>query len=309
MAVFLLLGMASVIGFFIFQSKPGQLSLNFKNEEINPNIVLSSSQDSDSDGLKNWEEELWNTNPNEPDTDKDGAPDGQEIKENRDPTLPWPNDKITPDQKLEVKNQSIENIGQELLKDILGKKLSQGELDPEPMAQELTEKIMQIPDIVRDLSDDKLRITTSEKVGKEPGRQYLKQVARAVERRIPPMTKLPDEATLLQRYVLDEDKNSLKVFAQWENEYRTIRKDLQEIAVPADWTDKHREMVQILWRLEETTRLLSQSDKQPAAIMKLTQSGVITQKRAEFLFQKMVSQRNEIGLMSEEAGVYLFSFF
>ena len=134
----MLLGMASVIGFFIFQSKPGQLSLNFKNEEINPNIVLSSSQDSDSDGLKNWEEELWNTNPNEPDTDKDGAPDGQEIKENRDPTLPWPNDKITPDQKLEVKNQSIENIGQELLKDILGKKLSQGELDPEPMAQERT---------------------------------------------------------------------------------------------------------------------------------------------------------------------------
>ena len=168
---------------------------------------------------------------------------------------------------------------------------------------------MQIPDIVRDLSDDKLRITTSEKVGKEPGRQYLKQVARAVERRIPQMTKLPDEATLLQRYVLDEDKNSLKVFAQWENEYRTIREDLQKVTVPADWTDKHREMVQILWRLEETTRLLSQSDKQPAAIMKLTQSGVITQKRAEFLFQKMVSQRNEIGLMSEEAGVYLFSFF
>ena len=41
--------------------------------------------DTDGDGLKNWEEALWHTDPNKSDTDGDGVPDGQEVKESRDP--------------------------------------------------------------------------------------------------------------------------------------------------------------------------------------------------------------------------------
>lgn len=35
-------------------------------------------EDSDGDGLKDWEESLWGTNPNNPDSDGNGVPDGQE---------------------------------------------------------------------------------------------------------------------------------------------------------------------------------------------------------------------------------------
>lgn len=41
--------------------------------------------DSDHDGLKNWEETLWGTDPNNPDTDGDGTPDGEEAEHNRNP--------------------------------------------------------------------------------------------------------------------------------------------------------------------------------------------------------------------------------
>lgn len=52
--------------------------------------------DDDSDGLKNWEEALWGTNPKNQDTDNDGAPDGAETREGRDPAKPGPNDRAIP---------------------------------------------------------------------------------------------------------------------------------------------------------------------------------------------------------------------
>lgn len=49
-------------------------------------------QDSDQDGLKDWEEVLFATNPHNPDTDGDGASDLEEVKTNRDPVKPGPDD-------------------------------------------------------------------------------------------------------------------------------------------------------------------------------------------------------------------------
>lgn len=48
--------------------------------------------DSDNDGLPDWEETLWHTDPKNPDTDGDGTKDGTEVSEGRDPTRPGPND-------------------------------------------------------------------------------------------------------------------------------------------------------------------------------------------------------------------------
>ncbi len=57
--------------------------------------------DSDHDGLPDWKETLYHTDPNNPDTDGDRTSDGQEVFEGRDPTKPntaskgaAPNDKL-----------------------------------------------------------------------------------------------------------------------------------------------------------------------------------------------------------------------
>lgn len=62
--------------------------------------IVSLEKDTDGDGLKDWEEALWKTDPNNPDTDGDGTPDGEEVREGRDPLKPGPDDKI----KIEYKN-------------------------------------------------------------------------------------------------------------------------------------------------------------------------------------------------------------
>ncbi|MFH1402071.1 MAG: hypothetical protein ABIG87_00410 [Patescibacteria group bacterium] len=51
-----------------------------------------TQQDADNDGLKDWEEILWKTDPNNPDTDGDGTNDNDEILAKRNPLVAGPND-------------------------------------------------------------------------------------------------------------------------------------------------------------------------------------------------------------------------
>ena len=77
-------------------------------------------KDSDSDGLKDWEEILWKTDMNNPDSDGDGTKDGEEINLGRDPLKPGPDDKFENAQNLkpEDKNKELtltQDIGRNFL--------------------------------------------------------------------------------------------------------------------------------------------------------------------------------------------------
>lgn len=73
-------------GYFVF----------FNKDEQSKTLAQLQAEgiDSDNDGLKDWEEALWQTDPNNPDTDGDGTPDGAEVSANRDPLRPGPNDQV-----------------------------------------------------------------------------------------------------------------------------------------------------------------------------------------------------------------------
>lgn len=51
--------------------------------------------DADNDGLKDWEELLWRTDPQNSDSDSDGTPDGEEIKAGRSPATHGPDDLLS----------------------------------------------------------------------------------------------------------------------------------------------------------------------------------------------------------------------
>lgn len=63
-----------------------------QGEELNRKAIATANVDGDKDGLKDWEEAIWRTNPEKADTDGDGAPDGSEVAQNRDPLKPAPDD-------------------------------------------------------------------------------------------------------------------------------------------------------------------------------------------------------------------------
>lgn len=76
------------------------------------------NKDTDGDGLKDWEEVLWKTDPNNPDTDGDGTPDGEEVREGRDPMIKGPNDKIITEIKQNNSTESP-NITDAFVKEIM----------------------------------------------------------------------------------------------------------------------------------------------------------------------------------------------
>jgi len=57
-------------------------------------IRKKSENDQDADGLLDWEEELWRTDPQNEDTDGDGTLDGVEVKRDRNPLVAGPADFI-----------------------------------------------------------------------------------------------------------------------------------------------------------------------------------------------------------------------
>ena len=54
-----------------------------------------AEKDSDGDGLLDWEEGLWRTDPKNADSDGDGMPDGEEVRNSRNPLVAGPEDTIT----------------------------------------------------------------------------------------------------------------------------------------------------------------------------------------------------------------------
>jgi len=85
-------------------SEKGKTLVVSDNTELNiQNIKDFKEVDTDKDGLPDWEEVLWKTDPKKSDTDGDGTPDGEEITLGRNPLVAntagvgkEPNDKIDP---------------------------------------------------------------------------------------------------------------------------------------------------------------------------------------------------------------------
>jgi len=88
---------------YVGNKKIETLVVSNENELIVQGIKDLKVIDTDKDGLTDWEEALWKTNPKNPDTDGDGTFDGEEITLGRNPLISntagsgkEPNDKIDP---------------------------------------------------------------------------------------------------------------------------------------------------------------------------------------------------------------------
>lgn len=113
------LALLIVLGLFVyrFYSEPTQSPGNLASVnavaggDVVGEIIAKnfSDRDSDEDGLRDWEETLWKTDPNNPDTDGDGTPDGEEVDTNRDPLKAGPDDSLTQEEAI-ARGGSTENL-------------------------------------------------------------------------------------------------------------------------------------------------------------------------------------------------------
>ena len=107
--VFVILG---GFGFALFKQlsqKPSpQIAGNNNQKEQGAALDASLTlKDTDQDGLKDWEEALWKTNPKNPDTDGDGTSDGEEVNSGRDPNKKGPDDLLPMQAKPDQSHEGI----------------------------------------------------------------------------------------------------------------------------------------------------------------------------------------------------------
>jgi hypothetical protein len=95
------IGTAVIVGGFLIASsvyimrenQPARVAeANIQFEEI----AVQSQTDTDGDGLFDWEEDVWKTDPAIADTDGDGTNDGEEIAFGRNPIVAGPLDDLPP---------------------------------------------------------------------------------------------------------------------------------------------------------------------------------------------------------------------
>jgi hypothetical protein len=86
---------------FISKIKAQTPIVDIQNVERSIDLLVSRSTpadfkntDSDTDGLPDWQEELYGSDPQKADTDGDGTNDGDEIKLERNPIVPGPKDPL-----------------------------------------------------------------------------------------------------------------------------------------------------------------------------------------------------------------------
>ncbi len=216
--------------------------------------------DSDKDGLKDWEEVLWKTDPHKADTDNDGTPDGQEVKDGRDPTMAGPNDKIkqeTIDKKISSSanadvtfdpNNLTDSAARDLFTKYMTVKQSGAPLSADlknamvegvmktATSKNLTMKIYSATDIhvIGDSSESALR-NYANTAGESMKKSYVSG---------------DSELTILSNTVSNNDNSQLEKLTPIIKGYKQSLKDLLAIPVPARLLSIHLQMINSISEVE-----------------------------------------------------------
>lgn len=90
LALFVVIGLGTLTAIAIKMRGGNEVlpDMRASSEQARAEQVAALTRDADADGLKDWEEHIFRTDPQNPDTDGDATPDGAEIQQNRDPLNP-----------------------------------------------------------------------------------------------------------------------------------------------------------------------------------------------------------------------------
>jgi Bacterial TSP3 repeat len=262
---FVLIAVVLVIASTIFVSKiKAQTPVaDIKSVEGDINLLVSrnistdfKTADSDGDGLPDWQEELYGSDPKKADTDGDGTNDGDEIKLDRDPTIHGPKDPLITRKDLintEVGSSTPGSVTDNASIELFSKYMmlkKQGALKPEDEAK-----------LVDDISK-KVTATASLKD------KYTLKDLTVVESTNQTITIYGDrvaQAALALYYEMDSYKNLqdaeylLKISAS----YKKYGDTLLGITVPTVTQDVHLVLVNYMYKTSTFFEVLSKADADP----------------------------------------------
>lgn len=256
MAVLIVLGLGFLAS---YKSNSGKDGTNYSGKfSYISSLFKSNDKDSDNDGLKDWEETLWKTDPKNSDTDGDGTPDGQEVNLGRDPLKPGPDDKLETPKLFSEENfyggtgglTKTDVLARDFLSQYLSAKaLRGGELDEstkENLINSLNSNVnLSISSRIHTLSDLKISSDNS----KEAIRNYGNQLGAIIKKYSEPAPEM--ELIVFKRAIESDDQTELKKLDKNINAYDSMTKEFVNLTVPSSAQEIHLNLVNSFSNIKE----------------------------------------------------------
>lgn len=260
----LLIVCSTIVGVVIYvntnlQKKPQVATTaenNYQAITVEKGFNENADIDSDNDGLKNWEEVMWNTDTENPDTDGDKTSDGEEVTQNRNPLKKGPNDKLSEQEKLAigtttiangfVKNSATDNFSKDFFENYLQAK-NDGTLiieGQDSLVKSMVDKaVTDFKEAPRYTKGDLTVFSADLAKSKSYGTSFA-----LIQKR-----KLND-------IYLAANKNDLPATAI---EYKKLSEELFALSVPQEIADTHLQIINNIYTVYETYTSISKYEKDP----------------------------------------------
>jgi len=283
-------------------------STDFVSGKLKANPTLSAEKeatkqvfekDSDSDGLKDWEEALYGTDPLNPDTKGGGLGDTKEIENERLAAT-----KATTTAEKAPTLTATEKFSRELFTKYLEAKKSGREITPELSASIAQELVAKGYDEGAPAFDDSVLITVNTS---DPTfiRSYGNNLAEIVLTPIPEGTS--NELLILEQIMergVPSEKN-LSDLKKLADRYTSIRDRLVKIKIPLGAKDAHAQLVQAIEIMLSVTLGIRDIDNDPIGTFEKTakyEDGVTILQVSSLRFKQFFLE-NEISFSPGERGI------
>lgn len=283
-------------------------------DEVKTKLAILS-QDSDNDGLKDWEEPLYKTDAQNPDTDNDGTNDGDEIKQNRNPLKKGPDDKVTEPRKTAA--AETETVGPNLTADLMGTLIQGGVLeylaqggDPEALPDEFYSRLQaiagqtveqKIPEVL--LSELRVSSDSSEQAIKN----YFNALAETYETHLLSLQK--DDLQLFREILDSQDITRFTEFDSYIQAADAIIAAFKKTFVPRILAPFHKQEIEILLKTRMEIMILRNTDNDPLAALLVIPKRIQTKKEFhDFHVREMrdwLATRNITFRQNEKAALFL----
>ncbi len=244
----------SIIGFAFYYAevKNGEETPVYTatvNNATDLNLLAGSSdsyKDSDGDGLKDWEETLWGTDPRVSDADK--------AKEKPAAAKPKSSAPLT----------ATDSLGRNLFTQFMNLKqvgLTNDAQSLERAAATLVESSLDANSGPKPYSASDIKSSSAVQM-----RDYLNAVGGIIQNRTPKITK--SEITIFREALVNKDKNLIKQLDPAATAYKLMASDLLSLTVPPTMTGLHARLVSNITTLGYVIDTFRQAFTDPTASIK-----------------------------------------
>mgnify|MGYP001563940977 CR=1 FL=1 len=259
----------------------GEKTVNVNAEEargalaaaVASSLGVDVAQDSDEDGLKDWEEAVWQTDPQKPDTDGDGTTDGDEIKANRNPLQIGPDDQLSQlplAGELSSPAAGEDNVTFALTKNlltsgVLGAINEKGEITSTDFLDRLTlpENLAATINLEEDLIVAQDLPTTSDNSAARVA-DYFHTLLAIYQKRLGPYRS---DLVILEEAVKNEDYSKLAELDPLIVGLNEIIAEVKALPVPTNWRATASREVNYLLKTKRAWEIFRNTERDPLATL------------------------------------------